>query len=95
MLSMDVSKQDLLAASIGNGKLCVWDMKTKELKKTFEGLAKVKSFEAVLNFGTTAGGLLLLDRKGLQLTVRFPYLQLRQALNRKQDPCSLTRTERM
>ncbi|XP_050091209.1 WD repeat and HMG-box DNA-binding protein 1 [Anopheles aquasalis] len=52
VLSMDVSKQDLLAASIGNGKLCVWDLKTKELKKTFEGLAKVKSFEAVLNFAS-------------------------------------------
>lgn len=50
VLSMDASKQDLLAASIGDGKLHIWDMKTKELKKTIHDLPKVKSFEAVVHF---------------------------------------------
>uniref|UniRef100_A0A182NHX9 Uncharacterized protein n=1 Tax=Anopheles dirus TaxID=7168 RepID=A0A182NHX9_9DIPT len=50
VLSLDVSKHDLLAASIGDGKLRVWDMKTKELKHTIEGLPKVKTFEAAEYF---------------------------------------------
>nr|XP_040227095.2 WD repeat and HMG-box DNA-binding protein 1 [Anopheles coluzzii] len=52
VLSMDTSKQDLLAASIGDGKLHIWDMKTKELKKTIQDLPKVKSFEAVVHFSS-------------------------------------------
>uniref|UniRef100_A0A182JY15 Uncharacterized protein n=1 Tax=Anopheles christyi TaxID=43041 RepID=A0A182JY15_9DIPT len=52
VLSMDISKQDLLAASIGDGKIHIWDMKTKELKKTISGLPKVKSFEAVVHFAS-------------------------------------------
>ncbi|XP_050076148.1 WD repeat and HMG-box DNA-binding protein 1 [Anopheles maculipalpis] len=63
VLSMDMSKRDLLAASIGDGKIHVWDMKTKALKKTVDGLPKVKSFEAVLHFASpsfepTKGALL-------------------------------------
>ncbi|XP_049291296.1 WD repeat and HMG-box DNA-binding protein 1 [Anopheles funestus] len=52
VLSIDVSKRDLLAASTGDGKIHVWDMKTKELKKTIEGLPKVKSFEGVMQFSS-------------------------------------------
>ncbi|XP_053663398.1 WD repeat and HMG-box DNA-binding protein 1 [Anopheles marshallii] len=52
VLSIDVSKRDLLAASIGDGKIYIWDMKTKELKKTIEGLPKEKSFEAVMHFSS-------------------------------------------
>ncbi|XP_058121938.1 WD repeat and HMG-box DNA-binding protein 1 [Anopheles ziemanni] len=52
VLCIDLSKHNLIAASIGDGTIRVWDMNTKELKKTIDGLPKVKSFEAVLHFST-------------------------------------------
>uniref|UniRef100_A0A182QLY3 Uncharacterized protein n=1 Tax=Anopheles farauti TaxID=69004 RepID=A0A182QLY3_9DIPT len=52
VLSVDVSRHDLLAGSTGDGKLRVWDMKTKELKHTIDGLRKVKTFEAAEYFTT-------------------------------------------
>ncbi|XP_058066093.1 WD repeat and HMG-box DNA-binding protein 1 [Anopheles bellator] len=50
VISMDVSRKNMLAASMGNGEMCVWNMDTKELLNTFEGLPKVKSFEVALYF---------------------------------------------
>uniref|UniRef100_A0A182XYT5 WD_REPEATS_REGION domain-containing protein n=1 Tax=Anopheles stephensi TaxID=30069 RepID=A0A182XYT5_ANOST len=52
VLSIDMSKRDLLAASVGDGKIHVWDIKTRELQHTVRGLPVVKSFEAVLHFAT-------------------------------------------
>uniref|UniRef100_A0A182ST76 Mcl1_mid domain-containing protein n=1 Tax=Anopheles maculatus TaxID=74869 RepID=A0A182ST76_9DIPT len=73
VLSMDVSKRDLLAASIGDGKIHVWDIKTKALKKTIQGLPTVKSFEAVLYFASPAfeptEGTLLAYPKGNEVIV--------------------------
>ncbi|XP_053674269.1 WD repeat and HMG-box DNA-binding protein 1 [Anopheles nili] len=54
VLSIDVSKNNLFAASIGDGRLCIWEVKlgSVELKKTLEGFPKVKSFEAAVYFSS-------------------------------------------
>lgn len=51
VLSMALSPKNLLAASCGDGKLRVWDLASKKLLKTLDGLKKVKSFEGNVYFG--------------------------------------------
>nr|XP_029716547.1 WD repeat and HMG-box DNA-binding protein 1-like [Aedes albopictus] len=52
VLSMALSPKNLLAASCGDGKLRVWDLTSKKLLKTLDGLKKVKSFEGNVYFAT-------------------------------------------
>ncbi|KAL9701191.1 hypothetical protein quinque_004632 [Culex quinquefasciatus] len=54
VLSMDVSRKDLLAASCGDGQLRIWKLNGKDLVQTFGGLRKVKSFEGNVLYGTPA-----------------------------------------
>ncbi|XP_062553662.1 WD repeat and HMG-box DNA-binding protein 1 [Armigeres subalbatus] len=73
VLSMDLSAKNLLAASCGDGKLRVWDLTTKKLLKTVDGLRKVKSFEGCAFFATPSfdprhGGLLAFP-KGSEIVV--------------------------
>lgn len=51
VLSMGLSPKNLLAASCGDGKLRVWDLESKKLLKTVDGLRKAKSFEGNVYFG--------------------------------------------
>ena len=48
ILSMDLSVNDLLAASIGDGKIKVWDLKTRNIVKEISGFDKVKVFNGVV-----------------------------------------------
>lgn len=52
VLSMGLSPKNLLAASCGDGKLRVWDLESKKLLKTVDGLRKAKSFEGNVYFAT-------------------------------------------
>lgn len=51
VLSMDLSVKDILAASSGDGKLRIWDLNSKKLLKTVDGLRKAKSFEGNVHLG--------------------------------------------
>ncbi|XP_053687150.1 WD repeat and HMG-box DNA-binding protein 1 [Sabethes cyaneus] len=51
VLSMSLSPNDKLAATCGDGKLRVWNLKTKELVKTIDDFRKIKTFEKNIYFG--------------------------------------------
>lgn len=54
VLSMDISRKDLLAAACGDGQLRIWKLNGKDLVQTFGGLRKAKSFEGNVLFTTPA-----------------------------------------
>lgn len=51
VLRIDLSKNDLLASSSGDGTIKIWDLKEKKCIKTISGFDKIKSYQVTQVFG--------------------------------------------
>lgn len=51
VLRIDLSTNDLLASSSGDGTIKIWDLKEKKCIKTILGFDKIKSYQVTQVFG--------------------------------------------
>lgn len=51
VLRIDLSKNNLLASTSGDGSIKVWDLNEKKCIKTLSGLDKIKSYQETHVFG--------------------------------------------